>query len=426
MSSVKYLLESFCGVDGWRISEKETESYELFFVHEKLETVRSTQTKDTQVTVYVDHDGKKGDSSFAVYASMTDEEIKGKIAAALSRARLVFNEPYDLPRGAEESRTLPTNLDQWEPRELGAKIAQAVFAADTVEGGSVNACEIFVYRETARVLNSRGMDKTQHSSRVMIEAIPTFTDEKQSVELYEDYRFTQFDPARVTAEIARRMQEVRDRARAERPKTPMEINVLLRPLEIRELMGALAGHDLNYAAVYSHANLHKIGDDLQPGGEGDRLTVTLKGMVPGSEKSAFFDDDGTPLRDTCVIRDGVVAAYHGPSRFGQYLGINPPSGSLPCVQTAPGTLKDGEMRSQPYLECVSMSGLQLDLYNDYIGGEIRLAYYYDGEKTVPVTGISMSGKLSQTLASLRLSENTVTDGPYEGPEYLLMRGIAVL
>ena len=73
-----------------------------------------------------------------------------------------------------------------------------------------------------------------------------------------------------------------------------------------------------------------------------------------------------------------------------------------------------------------MSGIQVDLYNDYIGGEIRLAYYFDGEKTLPVTGISMSGKLSRVLSAMRLSNQSVTEGAYEGPACLLMPGISVL
>ena len=68
----------------------------------------------------------------------------------------------------------------------------------------------------------------------------------------------------------------------------------------------------------------------------------------------------------------------------------------------------------------------MDLFNDYIGGEIRLAYWVDGEKAVPVTGISMSGKLSQVLANMRLSRESVTDGAYEGPALLMMPGMKVL
>ena len=73
-----------------------------------------------------------------------------------------------------------------------------------------------------------------------------------------------------------------------------------------------------------------------------------------------------------------------------------------------------------------MSGLQLDLYNDYIGGEIRLAYRHDGEKVTPVTGISMSAKLSDVLGSMRLSEKRDVSGSYEGPVRLLMKGVSVL
>ena len=58
--------------------------------------------------------------------------------------------------------------------------------------------------------------------------------------------------------------------------------------------------------------------------------------------------------------------------------------------------------------------------------EIRLAYYFDGEKTVPVTGISMSGKLSEALAGVKLDEKVTVDGAYEGPRRLLIRNMAIL
>ena len=425
MSVMRRLLEQNGELSGWRINETARTSYELFFVHRKLETVRATDTISASVTVYVDHDGKKGDSSFAVSAAMTEADMRRKIETAVRRAKLVFNEPYELPQGGEETAELPSNMKDPDPKTLGRQIADAVFAADTVPGGSINACEIFLYRDTLRVINSRGIDKTQQKHWVMIEAIPTFTEGAESVELYEDHRFTDFDPAKVTAEIARRMAEARDRFTAKKPNLPMEINVLLRPHEITELLNELA-YDLNYQSAYMHANLHKIGDDLQENGDGDKLSVTMTAQVHGSEESAFFDTDGAAFTDTTVIKDGVAAANYGDSRFGQYLGVEKPTGDLPCIRAEAGTMTDADVKKAPYLDCASLSGLQLDLYNDYIGGEIRLAYYFDGEKTVPVTGISMSGKLSAVLASLRLSQSVVTEGAYEGPQYLMLKGMTVL
>ena len=425
MSKVIELLKQNSQLSGWRVNETATKSYELFFVHKNLETVRATDTLTTSVTVYVDHDDKKGESSFDLSAAMGEAEIQKKIDAAIQRARLVFNEPYELPDGGKLDKDLPSNIWDADPQTLGREIADAVFAADTVPGGSINACEIFLYKDTVRVRNSRGIDKTQRIGQVMIEAIPTFTEGTESVELYEDYRFTKFDKDKVTAEIARRMAEVRDRFQAKKPQTPMEISVLLRPMEIRNLLWELAD-DLNYSAVYSHGNLHKTGDDLQENGTGDKLNVTLKVQTPGSEKSSWFDTDGAFFRDTRVIENGVVASYYGSSRFGQCLKIQEPTGNLPCMKVEAGSMTATDMKAKPYLECASLSGIQVDLFNDYIGGEIRLAYYFDGEKTVPVTGISMSGKLSDVLKALRLSSETVIEGAYEGPALLLMPGMKVL
>ena len=66
MKNVIELLKKAEGINGWRVTESATKSYELFFVHEVLETVRSTDTVDTEVTVYVEHDGSLGDSGFNV------------------------------------------------------------------------------------------------------------------------------------------------------------------------------------------------------------------------------------------------------------------------------------------------------------------------------------------------------------------------
>ena len=424
MRNLKEIFDNTEGLYGYRIIENCVSSYELFFVHRSLETVRSTDSKATYVTVYTEHDGRIGDSAFQIYQSMTEDDINEKIKEAVNRSKLVSNEPYELIGEGTLEAELPTNLDKYEPEELGRLIADAVYAADTVPGGSINALEIFIYKDKKRVFNSRGVDKTETVYRVMIEAIPTFTDDAQSVELYEDHRFTVFDPEKLTAEIAEKMKEVSDRAKAQKPGKELNINVLLRPHEISGLIRALS-RDCNYQMIYMHANLHKEGDDIQPGG-GDKLNVTMKSIIEGSERSAYFDDDGAQLYDTEIIKDGVVCGSFGPSRFGQYLKVQRPSGDLRCVSVGAGTLTDEQIKAEPYLECVSMSGIQVDLYNDYVGGEIRLAYYFDGEKTAPVTGITMSAKLSDVLSSLRLHEKTAVSGAYEGPVRLLMKGVSVL
>ena len=73
-----------------------------------------------------------------------------------------------------------------------------------------------------------------------------------------------------------------------------------------------------------------------------------------------------------------------------------------------------------------MSGLQVDLYTDYIGGEIRLALYFDGKDIRPVTGISFSARLGETLSHLRLSSRTAMTDFSEVPEKLLITKAEIL
>ena len=92
---------------------------------------------------------------------------------------------------------------------------------------------------------------------------------------------------------------------------------------------------------------------------------------------------------------------------------------------APGSACEKCLCEGRYLEVLSMSGLQVDLFNDYIGGEIRLAYYCDGEKITPVTGISITGSLKQVLSSIRLSAEIAADDGYTGPKKAILSGMKI-
>ncbi len=420
---LKKLLGENKEVSDYKINFVGTESSELFFVGKKLETARATDVCDILVTVYKDHDGKKGESAFSVYESMTEADLKEKIAAAVTRAKLVSNEPYDIVSGKIAQRDVPSNFSDYEPKELAALIAKAVQKADLLVSGAINALEIFVYRHETKVLNSKGVDVTEIKYDAMIEAIPTWNENGESVELYEAYRFTEFDEAEIIAEINEKIREVRDRRHAAKPAEKIEADVVLNMQEAGELFSELAG-DLNYASVYSHLNLHKLGEDLQHG-DGDKITITMKGEMKGSDYSAAFDSDGFELADKTIVENGKVTGYYGMNRFAAYLGEKP-TGNLRCVGVNAGTLSDDELEKTTYLECISLSGLQLDLYNDYIGGEIRLAYLHKDGKTIPVTGISMSGRLSNVLSSIRLSDKVKVRRNYGGPYKVLLKGMEIL
>ena len=220
------------------------------------------------------------------------------------------------------------------------------------------------------------------------------------------------------------MREVRDRGVAQQPKEKLSCRVVLDAKELSHLFSDIVG-ELDYASVYSHMNSFSVGDSIQKERRGDAISVTMRGAIEGSSASALFDVDGTLMKDTEVIRNGEIVANYGSHRFAQYLGKEP-TGQLGCAEVEVGTLTDDELASAPYFRCVSMSGIQLDILSDYIGGEVRLAYYVDGDKVIPMTGISISGKLSEALNSVRFSNVKECAGRYLGPKLASFEGIEIV
>ena len=408
-------------VSDYKVNVTAKESYELFFVKGKLETVRATSTCDKQVTVYADHGECKGDSQFFVYPSTTQEELTTLVEKAVEKALLINNKTYTLPENEAGCFEVPSNFQDYELPALADTISKCVFRANTLPNADLNSVEVFVNRYTETVRNSRGIYKTQVRYDAMVEAIPTYNGENESVELYQQYNFSALDEAAIEAEIREKLQEVKARYEAVKADFPLEGNVILNKLELSELFSNIA-YDLNYGSQYSHASLFHKGDAIQKNPTADKLCITMAGLLPGNIRSACFDSDGMALGSTVIVEDGVAVNYFGANRFGQYMG-EIPTGNLRCLKVAPGTAKITE--NTPGLEVVSMSGLQVDFYNDYIGGEVRLAYYRNGEKTVPVTGISITGKLSQVLSHLQLSEKTAICDSYEGPDKAILSDMKI-
>ena len=423
MREIIAMLQANPQVSDYKIHLTKKESYESFYVKGKLETVRCTDTCDKVVTVYVDHEDYKGDSQFFVYPSTTRDELKELIENAVQKANLLNNKMYQLPANEIGEYEVESNFSAYTLPTLSKSIAEAVFAANQVENADLNSVEIFVNRLTNTVCNSRGIHKTQVRYNAMVETIPTYNGTSESVELYQQYNFSAFDAETVQKEIAAKLQEVKARADAIKPDFAMACKVVLNKQELEELFGTIS-HELSYGTVYAQAGVFRKGDAIQETHTGDAITITMAGSVPGNVRSACFDSDGLSLKTTRIVEDGKAVAYYGDNRFGQYLD-EIPTGNLRCVQVEPGTACPKCLTQAPYLEVLSMSGLQVDFFNDYIGGEIRLAYYCDGEKITPVTGISITGSLKQVLSSIWLScQSAVYDG-YCGPEKAILEDMKI-
>ena len=60
-----------------------------------------------------------------------------------------------------------------------------------------------------------------------------------------------------------------------------------------------------------------------------------------------------------------------------------------------------------------------------IFGEIRLAYWHDGKKTVPVSGGSVSGSMHDFVKNMLMSEECVQYNNYRIPALTLLKNVTV-
>lgn len=423
MMKLESMLRANNQVTDYKINIHQIKSFEMFFVKGKLETVRRTNTCDTQVTVYVSHGEFLGNADFLVYPSTTDEELSELISQAAAKAMLIDNKPYSLPGGETGTYNVESNFAGIRPEDLAATVSNIVFDANKLPNGSLNSVEVFLNQHQETVINSRGLNKSQVRYDAMVEAIPTYNGKEQSVELYEQYNFSSLDEASLHQEIADMMLAVKARYEAAKPQQKLECKVVLNKQELKELFFSISNH-LRYSSVYTHSTVFKKGDAIQKEPTGDSISITMAGAVEGNVRSTKFDSDGLSLGQQKIVEKGKALAYFGDNQYGQYLGETP-TGSLRCLCADTGSLTQEDLGEAPYLEVISMSGLQVDFFSDYIGGEVRLAYYHDGQKLIPVTGISVSGSVSQVLNTIRLSSKTATQDGYTGPDKALLSNMKI-
>ena len=407
------------GLDGYLICEAKNEIYQLYFVNEKIETVRSGEFVDTYVSIYVKHDDKLGDASFQVYQSSKDEEIKKAIEIAKNNALSVFNPPYELVKqeayvGEIESKSLKNMADE---------IAEAVFSVKGSHGAKLNATEIFVTKLNKHIVNSNGLDKKSAMYKCMIETIPTFDKKDESVEIYAQKNFSEFTKEEISSYISQKLFEVEARANAEKIELPEKMDVTLRAEEISTILSEYVGQ-LNYFSLAMQSNAINVGDNLQ-NGDGDKITLTMKNRIPGCADSSEFDQDGSSFKEKVIIENGVAIDQFGGNRFSQYVNKDN-TGNLPLYELNRGDLTKEELEGKTYLECLQFSGIQCDFLNDYLGGEVRLAILHKDGKQIPVCGFSISGKLSELMGRVKLSKESDKLPEYFGPAFIYLKDLQVL
>ncbi len=400
-------------VNGWLINEKTTETSEQFYVIHKLETTRMVKTNEISVTVYhkFEENGVKylGSSSFLVSHKLSKTELVKLIDDAVYAAGFIKNQEYQLV-----DNHIHKNFKAKEPLLKGVELLNemaTIFFNASSDVVKFNSLELFYEKNIVRVINSNGVDLKKTEYSVMIEAIPSYNGE-QKVELYKDYYYNDFDLNKVKEDAQEAVTDVINRYYATPLKDVSKIDVILKNNDAGSFFRDLIAN-YSYAGVYKHATDKKLGDAIQKNIVGDTLTIGLKNKT----KAHAFDADGVIVKPVQVIKNGFIANYYGNNQYANYLNIEP-TGNMSTIVVDKGKTNISKMKKKPYLEIIALSGIQIESYSGYIGGEVRLALYFDGKEVKPVSGFSFSGNIDNCLSNITLSKETTDTKYYEGPKYI--------
>ena len=115
-----------------------------------------------------------------------------------------------------------------------------------------------------------------------------------------------------------------------------------------------------------------------------------------------------------------------------YLRITISKHKLPVYVTFPKVmvknrffLLSNDFKKETYLEIDPFSDFTTNGLTEEFSGEISLSRYFDGEKTIPVTGGSISGNINQLQNEIFLSKELQKDNNFEVPRLIKLLNVTV-
>ncbi len=394
---VQQLKQTAC--DGYTIEEVKTIAYQFFFVAHQLDQNRKKMVNHTTLTVFKKlDDGCLGQASKEICQGSSDEEIKSTIDELLYRCEFVKNQAYALPSKGENQNFTKS----FDAMEVVKKLLKVMQGLKENQYAKINSYEIFVNEVNKRFINSNGIDVSYNQLDGEVEVIINGVDQGHEIELYRDYIFGDLDEELLKKQINEVLFLASQRAKAVPTPQLDECKVLLGSDNVKTLMNYfVCGVNARY--VYQKISTMKV-DEAICDAKGDRICMKGVRFLEHSSRNAAYDGDGNLIQDRVLIKDNIVQAFYGNERFAQYIGCQ--AGDFKNFIFEGGSRSIEEMKQEPYLECLDFSSFSLDEVTGDYAGEIRLAYYYDGEKVVPVRGGSIAGNILKDMKDWYLSKES--------------------
>ena len=410
-------------IQNFLLNETITETEELFFVKKELTLTRNKDITTCEVTIYHDFEKNgvkmRGSSSFTADNTMSESELNDKIMSAYSSALSVCNPYYKLPASnemfTENDKIRNEGIQNIENDYNARDLADIIYKNDNYSDAFINSLEIFVATKKNHIINSNGIN-ISYTSKIYSGEFVVQCKEPNDVELYQDFQYSSLDKD-IEKSISRVLSDnlcmVRDRAKAvsihDIPEEKIKYDsVILEGNCVYELFRYYLRR-LDASMIYPGYSQFKLNEPVitQKEASADKLNISLAPKNP-------YSDEGVKLIHAVLIKDSVAKCITGNARFSFYLGI-PAIGEYNCFDMECGNTTLDEMYKKPYLKIVNFSDFQMNELSGQFGGEFRLAYYYDGTNTIPVTNGSISGNINELVKTMRLSKENQQFYNFNGP-----------
>lgn len=407
------------GIEKFLITKKEKSSSELFFIGKKLDVRRSKSIIDYNVTVYrdIEKDNTKlrGSAGVGIFPSMTDGEIREKLKEAYFAAQFAANPFYELVSGSG-LEIIDNSVERRSAEEAVRTMAKALYSVDNDKEAFINSAEIFAENEATRIVNSDGVDVSFNKFSLNGEFV-TQCKTEEDVELHYSFEYDHVNEKALAEKAAEGIKAAKDRSVAKRCLESGSYDIILSGSELATILSYYTDKS-NSAYIYAHYSDYEVGTKTQGDDvKGEKLNITCLATQP-------YSDEGIKMEDLRLVEDGVLKTIHGGNRFAQYLGIKP-TGSYEKIRLEAGSESLEDMKKKPCLQAVKFSDFQMDAFTGHFGGEIRLAYLFDGEKTLKVTGGSINGIITKAHTNFVFSKERYEDSKYEGPLAVRIENVAV-
>ena len=409
------------GVSVYNIVDQTTESAEIYFIKKQEDMRRMKELREISVTVYKDFDymGKpmRGMSDVQIAPGMTEDEILMKLSGAYDAAGYVKNPFFELADPNVETIAPDTEkMNNLSSEDVARVMADALYSPDTNADAFINSSEIFVENTAYHILSSRGTDVSFSKKRVWGEFVVQCVAPKD-VEMYFDFEYDDLDTFALSKLASDAITIVSDRANAKEAPTAGEYDLILTEKHVYTVLSSYL-EKADAAMIFAKYSPYEIGACVQ--GEdirGEKINLIAVCDQP-------YALDGVKLENRQILKDGVLKDIVGSTRFCRYLGIEP-KGIYDAIRVENGACSLSEMKKKPYLMPVAFSDFQMDAMSGRFGGEIRLAYLFDGENVKVVTGGSVNGSLLEKQDSIVFSKEAFKTSNYTGPAAMLIPGVSV-